>query len=418
MKLSCFIVCVGSIVSAAIPAVADVTVELADGTSPSGEIAGFADASLDLVVEGSRKSLPVREVRSITWKRSDQPPSRRRPVRIGLVDGSSLDGDDLIVSEKAASLVQDGRTVAIDRESIETADFGTAGVDEADGQDGKTPAWLAKLREGGQEKAVASDVVVVGSADKSEFVECAIVAVATDAVSVLLDDEMIRVKRSRVVGLKWLRTADGGRNGGAASPPAAVVEFDGGRLLARRIAIDGGDVMVGLGAGEPVRVPSAAMRRIDFAAGRTVSLVAVEPEKVVVEPWFGLFKSLDGLAGHFEPRKVAVPGGGAAGKPASGSRRGLRLRPRTVIEWRVPEQARSVAMTVAESSSLVVIAIDGREVYRGQPSAPVPFVADASGARRLTVTVDFPPAGPFSHAGAAAGGPAPDVVLVEPRVER
>lgn len=431
MKLRRFIICVGAVFSAVIPAVADVTVqdvvpvqdvvavELADGTSPSGDLAGLSDASLDLVVEGSRKSLPVRDVRSITWKRADEPPARRRAVRVGLVDGSSLDGDDLIVSEKAASLVQDGRTLAIARESIETADFAAAGgdgvgrADGAEAADGNPPAWLAKLREGGQEKAAASDVVVVGSADKIEFVECAIVAVAPDAVSVLLDDETIRVKRSRVIGLKWLRTADGGRNGGAAPPPSAVVEFDGGRLLAKRIAVEGGDVVIGLAAGEPIRVPSAAMRRIDFAAGRTVSLVAVEPDTVMVEPWFGLFKAVDGLAGHFEPRKVAVPAGMIGGKPGGGGRWGLRLRPRTVIEWRLPEHSRSVAMTVAESSSLVVIAIDGREVYRGQPSEPVPVVAEASGARRLTVTVDFPPAFP------SGGGPAsPGVVLVEPRIER
>ena len=70
-------------------------------------------------------------------------------------------------------------------------------------------------------------------------------------------------------------------------------------------------------------------------------------------------------------------------------------------------------MRLTESSSLVTISIDGREVYRGQPSTPVPIVADANGGRRLTVTVDFPPSGP------GTGGPAaPGVVLVEPRIER
>lgn len=419
MKLRCFIVCVvavfGVSLAAAVGIAADgitddgITVELADGTSSSGDLTRLADTSLEIVVDGSPRSVAVREVRSITWKRARHQPARHRPVRVGLVDGSVLEGEDLAVTDTAASVVRDGQTVAVARGSIETADFRAADGDGTDGAEeavGKSPAWLAKLREGGQERAMASDIVVVGSAEKNEFVECAIVAVEPEAVSVLLDDETIRVKRSRVIGLKWLRARDGVQAGSV--PPAAVVDFDGGRLLARRISIEGGEVVIGLDAGEPIRVPSTAMRRIDFAAGRTVSLVAVEPERVQIEPWFGIFKSLDGLAAHFEPRKVAVPG--AAG---GGSREGLRLRPRTVIEWRLPEHARSVAMTLSESSSLVVIAIDGREVYRGQPSTPVPVVVDAGGGRRLTVTVDFPPSGP------GAGGPAsPGVVLVEPRIER
>jgi hypothetical protein len=405
VKLRCFVVCIVAFFGV-IPAAADVTLELADGTSPSGDLTRLADASLEIVVDGSPRSVAIREVRSITWKQADQPPARHRPVRVGLVDGSLLEGDDLAVTDTAASVVRDGRTVRVARGSIETADFLAADADGAEGGVLKDPAWLEKLREGGQERAMTSDIVVVGSAEKNEFVECAIVAVEPDAVNVLLDDETIRVKRSRVIGLKWLRARDGGQGGSL--PPAVVVDFDGGRLLARRISIEGGEMVIALDAGEPIRVPSTAMRRIDFAAGRTVSLVAVEPERVEVEPWFGIFKSLDGLAAHFEPRKVAVPG--AAG---GGAREGLRLRPRTVIEWRLPEHARSVGMTLAESSSLVVIAIDGREVYRGQPSTPVPVVADANGGRRLTVTVDFPPSGP------GAGGPAsPGVVLVEPRIER
>ena len=60
-------------------------------------------------------------------------------------------------------------------------------------------AWLEAVPDG-----VTSDLVVVGKADGFEFVECAITAVSAETVTVILDEETIPVRRSKVVGLRWL----------------------------------------------------------------------------------------------------------------------------------------------------------------------------------------------------------------------
>lgn len=380
-------------------------IELADGTTASGSIERLGDATVDLVADGKPRSLVTRDVRGIDWNPPEAAPPRKWPVRIRFVDGSRLAGDDLTVSGKDATVVRDGRPIAIPREAIADADFTEADPDAA-----SVPSWNAKLQEGGQDRAAGGDVVVVGSKEGPEFVECAIVAVAPDAVTVLLDDETVRVKRSKVIGLKWLRQQerDPPPGGEGPRPTASVVELDGGRLVAARVAIDGDAATIDLARGGQVRLPAGSLRRIDFAAGRTVSLVSLEPERVEVEPWFGFLASIDGLAAHFRPRPVVLPAA-AGGRP----REGLRVRPRTTMEWRMPEHARKLAMVLSESSSLVTVSLDGREAYRGQPSADTPVAADIAGARRLTVTVEFPPTGP------GTGGPRPSpVVLVEPRIER
>ena len=91
------------------------------------------------------------------------------------------------------------------------------------------------------------------------------------------------------------------------------------------------------------------------------------------------------------------------------------IRPRTEAVYRLPANSRRFRTTVEPAgqgiveSALVVVAIDGREVFRQQidASAAVPVDLDLVGARRLSLVVDFGPAG-----GAGA------VRLREPTIEK
>lgn len=378
-------------------------VERSDGAQAKGSLERLTAAGLELV--GGDAAIPLDAIRSIdVGVRRDATNGWR--ARAMLIDGSVIEGDDVAFSTDGASVNRADERIALARTAIRTVEFAPefAPRNPAAAEAAAAPqqaGWLEKRIAAG-EAAAAADCVVVGSPESPEFVECAIVSVDPEFVTVVLDEETIRVKRSKVVGLAWLREKP-------AEPPrpAAVVDVVGGRLQARAVSAVDGRVTVETVAAGPVRLPATDLVRIDFGAVRTVSLVSLAPEKIGVEPWFGLLKSLEGLTAHFEPRAVSVAGDGGRPRPA------LLVRPRTVITWAIPQDGRSVRMSLAASNTQVAVALDDREVYRGSPTAEVPIDAAVEGARRLQITVDFPSAGP------GTGGPSgSEAWLVEPRIER
>ncbi|MFM1996032.1 MAG: hypothetical protein RLZZ111_419 [Planctomycetota bacterium] len=356
------------------PAAVTVEVEQIDGTVTSGALGRIDTAEVRL---STGATLPLEKVRAV--RRTDAAPDGPRPLAATLVDGSRLSVDDcswdgkgplVLVRPEGRIEVPIGRVKRLSW-SGDTDDRGAA------------PAWQAAIPEG-----VESDLVVVGTAESHEFVECAITAVSADAVTVLLDEETIPVKRPKVQGLEWLRP-----DAQAAATAAAAVRVAGGELRAGRVEWSS----EGLVLDGEIRLPAAALVAVDFAAARTIALAGVAPEKLDVEPWFGDLGRQPGLAPFFAPRATAT---------------GLVIRPRTIATWRLPPDARRFRARVAPASAaageaaVVAVSIDGREVFRrpvdggstpeadaSAAPAGIPIDVDVTTGRRLTLSVDFAPGG-------------------------
>lgn len=357
---------------------ATTTIETTAGARESGVLAAIEPEQVRLTTPDGERTLAVTDVRTISVAGGGPRPSGR--TRLIGTDGMRLSGADVAWDgERLTLLIPDGaivvpamraHTVIWDR----TADPAPQG----------DPEWLAALPE-----ELDSDVVVVAKGEGVQFVTCAITGISTDAVTVVLDGETIPVKRDRVVGLRWLREP---------SPPGGViVRVAGGMLPAARVAWSPDALIV-----DDVRMPSSILEAIDYAAGRTVRLAMLPTERLEVEPFFGGLASIEGIAGYFRPRVVQAAGDSPA--------RDLVMRPRTTAVWRVPPGSRTFAATfsgegsTAAHGSVVVIAVDGAEVFRGvidQASAgagprekasigPIPVPSS----RRLSIMVDYGTAGP------------------------
>jgi hypothetical protein len=139
----------------------------------------------------------------------------------------------------------------------------------------------------------------------------------------MLDGERIPVNRGKVLGLVWVRPP-----AAKATPAtgATQVSIIGGALGASTVEWRDGELLLD----GVIRVPGELLQSIDFAAGRTVALVAIEPETTSSEPFFGGLATLDGLAAFFAPRIVTPDNG----QPA------WLMRPRATATWRVPDDSR------------------------------------------------------------------------------
>ena len=116
-------------------------------------------------------------------------------------------------------------------------------------------------------------------------------------------------------------------------------------------------------------------------------------ERISAEPFFGSLNKVDSLAKAFRPRVLD-------------SGRDLMVRPRTEAVWKVPVGSRVFTSAIAPGSLVgggrVVISVDGNEVFRatiGDTSSEVNKEVSVgeipvSGARRLSVVVDYGDSGP------------------------
>ena len=377
------------IVQAAVPAALLATVALAaaaadpaawklergDGGVTEGGLVRVDREGVVVATAGAEARLPIAEVRSL--ERLVPAADAPRAVRLMLVDGGWIDGDDVAWDGAKMTLVRPEGTVGLPAERVRTV----AWRHRTDAPGGAPGAgWLGSLPE-----AAESDLLVVAAADGQEFVECAIKGVSAETVTVVLDEETIPVKRAKVVGLHWVRPEAPPRRAGG-----VAVTLDGGSLR-------GGGVewsAEGLVLDGDMRLPQGIVARFDWAAGRTVSLVTLAPERLEVEPWFGGLAKVPGLAAHFGPRPVEAGGGFARG--------GLVVRPRTTMVWRVPAESRRFRATAAPAAGelaagavVLSVAVDDEERLRHRIDATttlpdgVPIDVDVTGGRRLSITVDF-----------------------------
>jgi hypothetical protein len=348
---------------AAGPAVV-VTLEKTDGTSVSGTLAALSASDVTLV---GAEPLAIAGVRRIVADAVEA----RGAVTVECTDGGTLSGDQFTWDGGRAALAVPAGSVDLPIDRVRSVT-----LRQPAGQ-GAATDWRQALPEEPQ-----TDLVVVGKAEdggeRLDVVECAIAAVSPEAVTVVLDEERIPVKRSKVVGLWFLRPAAGA--GGTR------VEVVGGSLAARSVAWTPAALVVD----EVVRMPAAVLRSIDYAAGRTVRLESLRPERTETEPFFGALGRVEGLAPAFAPRFVADRAAQA-----------LVLRPRSHVVWRVPADARRFRTAVAVAAGrrpageVVTVLLDEREVFRRKldDEQPSPVEIDVGGARRLAIKVDFPAGG-------------------------
>lgn len=347
----------------------EVSVERVAAAAVTGQLEAVDRDAVRVVVDGESRSLPVADVRRIE-RLETQPARTPRPLTVHLLDGSWIEGDDLRWTAAAAAVLRGDVSIPVPAERVRSAEWRQAA--------GAGPPWRDAVP-----AEPAADLVAVAREQGFELVECAIASLDADTATVVLDGDRIPVKRGKVLGLVWVRpgeaasgtrvTVDGG------SLQATVVEWTRDGLV-----LDGG-----------LRMPADLLRSIDYAAGRSLALATLAPEKVQVEPFFTSLEAVEGVASYFAPRTVPAAESGADAAP----RPSLVMRPRTLTTWRIPQGSRrflgSVRRVAAgRSAAAVEVAVlaDGAAVWQrtlDAAAAPQAIEVDVSAARRLTIEVDF-----------------------------
>ena len=247
----------------------DVQLETTAGETLSGTWAGNTDTAVEVMIGGTRKSIPFDQLVSVS-PQSDVPISDGPPTEVTLIDQSSIKAQEQSLSGerlRVDPLGQPAFEVPIDRVRSIRFRRGTATTD---------PQWLGLL-----EKDQRSDVMVIRRGNEQlDPIEGVVVGLDAQTLKFELDGDPIDAPLDRLEGVLFRTTQSD-----TSRPSVKVFDRNGSVFLASRLQPTSRDDAIELML--PGKVPhSIELKEIDrivWASGR-ILLARESPAEVGYRP--------------------------------------------------------------------------------------------------------------------------------------
>ena len=375
-------------VQAAIP----VTVQPIEGEAYSSKLEGFdgKNALLDA------KSVPLAELKSILFQK--EPPKVESSLAVTLGE-STLLAESLTFSENQFQIkpVVGGSAEALKAGTVQMILFQKSQL----GQNVDLDADWTEI----QSMDLPDDQLVILRDQKLSHYFGKILEITEKAVRFEQDGEVLNVKRKHIFAVRFAPVPNEEVSRETEKNPPEIpllgvlTDAAGSSLSVSTLVFEGENAQIVLTSGSKLTLPVSTLAGLDLASGRAVSLASLKAESVTVTPFFGMENAPESLSKFIAPQFNRAFGGSKIQLGGKEYAAGLELCSRTQIVFRLPSAFQTFRATVGiddsvrpGGSSEVTILADEKvlfkEVITGK-DAPKPLNLDLSGARRLTILVDF-----------------------------
>ena len=241
----------------------------------------------------------------------------------------------------------------------------------------------------------STDVLVVDKGDSLDYLDGVLGDITEQTVQFDLDGEALSVKRSKVAGLLYYHS-----KGAEVANAVCRVHGRGGLLLmASDVSLAEGAMHVATASGMQLDVPWNEVRYIDFSQGKVAFLSDLQPEIERWTPYFEARQLPTSTVRYYTPRRDQAFDGGPLRLGGKIYRRGLAIRSRTELVYRLPGEVRRFVAIAGIDDRMrpqghvqLMIYADDRSLLAcelGGGDAPKSVDLDLTGATRLRIVVDF-----------------------------
>ncbi|NQU20290.1 MAG: NPCBM/NEW2 domain-containing protein [Candidatus Nealsonbacteria bacterium] len=354
------------------------------GEPITGAIVKLDAQQLTLDTSDGPVPLDCKKLMTLVQKPAPDMPEDELPMRVELVDGSSLAAKQYTVTGGKARI-----TLAEDR-VIELPTTGVASVRVMESSDDVAAEWLQIA-----DTPPDADLLVIRKEKAIDYHKGVLADVDEQTVKFNLDGEILPVKRSKVYGLVYCHPQ------GDALPEAIcrITGATGSQWSVSSLALSG-ELAWTTPAGAKVTSPLLLLSKIDFSSGKVVYLSDLEPDSSEFTPYFGSADDLPVLTKFYAPRNdknlesapLSIDGQKTYDK-------GLSLHSRTQLVYRLPgrfSRFKAVAGIDAGVRPLghvrLVIHGDDKVLFEADVTGsdpPKPIDLDVTGVRRIAILADF-----------------------------
>jgi hypothetical protein len=359
-------------------------VQMLDGDRLVGRIVELDAHRVTLQTAQGRVSLDAKQVARIGRPHPDGQSNAATDVLAELVDGTRLAGTDYAVREGLARVTRPGGAVV---------EFSAGDVVAVRLQPATEPVAAEWSRILQSERD--TDLLVVRRERSIDYHRGVLSDVDDRVVRFRLDGDDLPVKRSKVFGLVYYRSA--GRS--LPEPVCWLTDGDGSRWAVRSLRLEGDRVRWTTPLGLEVHGAAAEVVSVDFSPGKIVYLSDLEPESRVWTPYFRPNRELPALSRFFGPREDRGLAPGPLVLDGTQYAKGLALHSRTRLVYRLPGQFRRFQAVVGiddrvrpQGNVRLVVRGDDRVLLETNVTGtdpPLPVDLDVTGVRRLAILVDY-----------------------------
>ncbi len=356
------------------------------GPSFRGELVELSAEAVVVQTEGGPRKLDLADLWELTAAQATAPLDRPATVWVELMDDSLIRGDGYTAAAGTATV----RTLTGQPLSIRTAAIRAVRFRDY----ASAPQFAQRWQEISAAKATG-DSLVIRRGENLDQLTGAIREVTDDAVQFESDGETVQAKRTKLEGLLYYHPA-------AAELPrrsAQVTDVSGSHWSVKSLRKAGEQLELVTVAGVSASLPLAHLRRIDFSSGNSQWLDALEPQSVSWRPFIQTRLPNEMAARLFEPHGPGTPGGHPLLLAGQEYDRGLTIRSRTELVYRLSGEFRQFLAVAGIDDRVrpagnvrLVISGDDRELFAETITGsdePMPINVDITGVKRLKILVDF-----------------------------
>jgi len=366
-----------------------------DGTEVTGELAAWNARELTLLAEGKPIEIAAEQLLAV---RQQQPSpggsSETVTARLELVDGTILPLTSIVVAAHQATattpLADGPLTIATDK--IRLLQF--APFEER----------VAQLWSELAEKQLGGDVLIVHKKKRTtlDYLTGLLGDVSSEQVAFRFEGEAIPVKRSKVAAMAYFHARH-------PQHPVAVCwlkTHGGAQLPLASFSLERETIILSTIGGLKLRLPLASLREADYSLGKITYLSDLQPVRQQWTPRIEFPKSAKLIGKYGTPRRDQSFSGSTLTLRWPGPentvqmyRKGLALRSRTVMEYRLPPQMqRFVAIAgidpaTADQGNIHLKFSSGDQIlWQGEiegTAPPVEIEFELNGTRQLRLLIDY-----------------------------
>lgn len=362
-------------------------VDTINGASATGKLLELNSQQAVIESAGTPHTFKLSEVRLIGPVESPgSRPARVAPAAISAVVVETLDGARIAATAFEATkgvaklTLAGGESIDVPTKFIHRVDFHL---------EGKAAAWPDLPKD------AAGDLIVVQKKDAADLVEGVIGDVSAETVKFSVDQDVVPVKRARVLGLIYFHSqAD------TMPETQAIVENrSGSKIAAEKVELADGQLQVTTTFGGTLTWPLDAVRSIDFSPGRMLYLSDMQPDSSDWTPLLDFGKQNDAISQFYKPRFDRSLDGGSLSIGGQTYAKGVAMAARTVLEYKVAGRGREFRAMAGIDDSVhgvgsvrLTIDGDGKNLYSGKITGqhpPVSLNVDISDVKRIRIVADF-----------------------------